>query len=173
MEHKKPAPHWSPYAAGFGLGLTLLAAFVIAGQGLGASGAFTRFTTWIAHFVAPGAIESNAYLSRYFQDGTHLLSNWLVYEVVGVAVGGLISAALAGRLIRRVERGPRASVGLRLTLALVGGLLTGFASRMALGCTSGQALSGGAMLSFGAWVYMMSIFAGGYAAAWFVRREWR
>ena len=46
------------------------------------------------------------------------------------------------------------------------------AARMALGCTSGQALSGGAMLSVGSWIYMFSVFAGGYAAAWFVRRQW-
>ena len=31
-------PYWNPYLAGVLLGLTLLATFVIAGQGLGASG---------------------------------------------------------------------------------------------------------------------------------------
>ena len=32
-------PHMNPYWAGFGLGLVLLAAFVVMGRGLGASGA--------------------------------------------------------------------------------------------------------------------------------------
>ena len=32
-----PLPYWSPYLAGFGLGLTLLLAFWVLGTGLGAS----------------------------------------------------------------------------------------------------------------------------------------
>jgi hypothetical protein len=49
----------------------------------------------------------------------------------------------------------------------------GIAAKMARGCTSGQALSGGALLSAGSWAFMLSVFAGGYAAVWFVRRAWR
>jgi len=172
MSDTKPKPLWSPYAAGFGLGLTLLAAYVIAGQGLGASGALTRVTAFCTNFVTGGAAARNSYLGRYFEEGASPLADWLVFELIGVAIGGLISAALAGRIHRRLERGPRASAGRRIVLALVGGSVVGFAARLSLGCTSGQALSGGAMLSLGSWIFMMSVFAGGYAAAWFVRKEW-
>ena len=48
----------------------------------------------------------------------------------------------------------------------------GFAAALARGCTSGQALSGGATLAAGSWVYMMMVFAGGYATAYFARRLW-
>jgi hypothetical protein len=61
---------------------------------------------------------------------------------------------------------------LRLGYALAGGVIVGFASRLAQGCTSGQALSGGALLLTGSIVFMLCVFAGGYAAAWFVRRQW-
>ena len=61
----------------------------------------------------------------------------------------------------------------RLAFAFAGGALMGMAARAARGCTSGQALSGGAVLSVGAWVFMMAVFAGGYAFAWFMRRQWR
>ena len=61
----------------------------------------------------------------------------------------------------------------RLLLALGGGLLMGIGARLALGCTSGQALTGGALLSVGGWIFMMAVFAGGYAVAVLVRREWR
>ena len=37
----KPRPYSNPYLAGIGLGLVLLAAFVLMGRGLGASGAFS------------------------------------------------------------------------------------------------------------------------------------
>ena len=40
------------------------------------------------------------------------------------------------------------------------------------GCTSGQALSGGAVLSVGSWAFMFAVFAGAYALAYFLRRYW-
>jgi hypothetical protein len=48
----------------------------------------------------------------------------------------------------------------------------GFATRVARGCTSGQALTGGAMLSVGSWLFMIAVFAGAYAAAGLVKRQW-
>ena len=59
-----------------------------------------------------------------------------------------------------------------LLLALGGGILVGYASSLASGCTSGQALTGGALLANGSIVFMLCVFAGGYAAAYFVRRQW-
>ena len=41
------------------------------------------------------------------------------------------------------------------------------------GCTSGQALTGGALLNLGSWAFMMCVFGGAYAVAWFFRRQWR
>ena len=60
----------------------------------------------------------------------------------------------------------------RLFYALTGGILMGFAAALARGCTSGQALSGGALLATGSWAFMMMVFAGGYLGARFVRRQW-
>jgi uncharacterized membrane protein YedE/YeeE len=91
---------------------------------------------------------------------------------LGVLVGGFLSALAARRVRPQVERGPRASVRRRLVLALVGGVMVGFASRMAGGCTSGQSLTGGALLLEGSWAFTMAVFAGGFGAAWFVRKEW-
>jgi len=48
----KKSAFWSPYAAGAGLGLTLLATFYIAGRGLGASGAMTLVTAESAYQAA-------------------------------------------------------------------------------------------------------------------------
>ena len=88
-------------------------------------------------------------------------------------VGGFLSARAARRTGFTVERGPHASVRLRLVLALIGGVIVGFASRLAGGCTSGQALTGGALLLNGSWAFMISLFAGAFGAAWFVRKEWQ
>jgi uncharacterized membrane protein YedE/YeeE len=48
----------------------------------------------------------------------------------------------------------------------------GIGAKLARGCTSGQALTGGALLSVGSWAFMLSVFAGGYAVAYFFRRQW-
>ena len=58
-------------------------------------------------------------------------------------------------------------------LALSGGIIMGMAARLARGCTSGQALSGGMVLSAGSWAFMFSVFGGAYALAYFGRKLWR
>ncbi len=166
-------PYSNPYLAGIGLGLVLLAAFVLVGRGLGASGAFNSTIAWLASLVAPGYARSNEFLSAYLDGDTHPLKAWLVFEVVGVLVGALFSGLLAGRVAVAVEKGPRVGVAARLGLAFVGGGLMAVGAALGRGCTSGQALTGGALLNLGSWVFMMCVFGGAYAAAYFVRRQWR
>lgn len=165
-------PFWNPYLAGIGLGLTLLLAYVVLGTGLGASGGITRLAATTAHGVAPTAIEQSPYLAGYFADGSPL-AHYLVTMLLGTLLGGFLSAAAARRVQLGVERGPRASVGLRLTLALLGGALAGLGARFASGCTSGQALSGGAMLQTGSFVFTGACFAAAFALAPLVKKEWR
>ncbi|MBT3224552.1 MAG: YeeE/YedE family protein, partial [Proteobacteria bacterium] len=87
--------------------------------------------------------------------------------------GGFISASLGGRIKSEIERGALISPKMRIFLAVFGGALVGFATRFTRGCTSHQAISGGALLSVGSWVFMLSVFAGGFAAAFVLRRIWR
>jgi hypothetical protein len=166
-------PYMNPYLAGIGLGLVLLAAFVLVGRGLGASGAFNSTIAWLVSLVAPGYARSNGFLSAYLEEGTHPLKAWLVFEVVGVFVGALLSGLLAGRATLGVEKGPRVGVGTRLALAFVGGGLMAIGAALGRGCTSGQALTGGALLNLGSWAFMMCVFGGAYAVAVLVRRQWR
>lgn len=168
MEAKK---YWNPYAAGALLGLTLLATFLVTGGGLGASAFPKRLIALGAMTAAPEWTAQNPALGSYVEAGNPL-RNWLVIEVIGVLLGGFIGALSAGRFKATVEKGPRISTRGRLGFALAGGVLMGFAAALARGCTSGQALSGGALLATGSWVFMLMVFAGGYATAWFVRRQW-
>lgn len=171
---RNSAAYMNPYLAGIGLGLVLLATYVIMGRGLGASGALSSLLSWAMHEVAPRHAEGNAFYRSYLDGGVgHPLKEWLVFEVLGILVGGFVSGLLAGRLGRVVEMGPRATVRMRFALAFVGGALMGIGARFAGGCTSGQALSGGATLNAGSWAFMLMVFAGAYATAWAVRRQWR
>ena len=168
-----PLPYWSPYLAGFGLGLTLLLAFWVLGTGLGASAGLARAGAWAEHLVCPTHVNSSAYFGPWFSGKGHVMAYYLVFMVLGSFVGGLLSAMASRRIAPAIERGPTASPKTRLWLALIGGVLVGFASRLARGCTSGQALTGTAMLLTGSIVFLVCIFAGAYATAFFVRREWR
>ncbi len=164
--------YWNPYVAGFGLGLTLLVSFVALGVGLGASGSTARVAASAAHVVAPAAVEANGYLGPWFEGGSPL-ANYLVFMSIGTILGGLGSALFARRVEIAVESGGRIAPRARLLFAVGGGLLVGFASRMAGGCTSGQALTGGALLLAGSWAFLVAVFAGGFLVAPVVRKEWQ
>jgi len=168
------APYMNPYLAGIGLGLVLLSAFVVMGRGLGASGAINSTLAWALSKVAPAWVAGNEFLGPYLGDGsTHPLKDWLVFEVMGIYAGALVSGLLAGRFKVMVERGPRISASARLGLAFAGGTMTGIGAAFGRGCTSGQALTGGSLLNLGSWIFMICVFAGAYTAAYFVRRQWR
>ncbi|MBC8451392.1 MAG: YeeE/YedE family protein [Planctomycetes bacterium] len=168
-------PYWSPYLAGVGLGLVLLASFLILGKGLGASGGFGRLGLYFMNLIAPEHVRGLEHASGLFATDYHFMKDGLVFLAIGVAVGGFFSALSGRRVVAfgTVERGPTTTKFRRLALALIGGLLMGFAARLARGCTSGQALSGGALLALGSWAFMIAVFAGGFGFAWFVRRQWK
>lgn len=165
--------YWNPYLAGIGLGLTLLAAFVIMGRGLGASGGFTSIVSFIVDVISPAHTKSNSMYSAYLQNPLgHPLADWLVVEIAGVVIGGFLSGLFSKRISFGIDKGERITSKSRLVLAFTGGVMMGFAAKIARGCTSGQALTGGALLNLGSWIFMISIFAGAYAVAYFVRRQW-
>ncbi len=153
-------PFWPPLAAGVALGLILLLTFVLTGHGLGATGASTRGAAWLGLTVAPAVTHANAYLGPMVEGGNPM-SSWISWQVIGVALGTLVAAFLAGRF--RVQFDGARSIGSsrRLVTALFGGLLSGFGARVAAGCTSGLGLSGGATLGIAAFVFLATFFATG------------
>ena len=166
---KKSVPYGNPYGAGILLGVVLLASYLILGAGLGASGGIARMAAYIEGVLLPGHTQNSAYFGQW---GLTPLNYYLVFMLLGVFFGGLFSANLNRRVRLQVERGRAVTRRRRLLLALGGGVLAGFASRLAGGCTSGQALSGSALLLTGSWIFLICLFAGGYAAAYWLRRQW-
>jgi hypothetical protein len=162
----------NPYVVGALLGLVLLFSFYTMGRGLGSSSSFARIATAGVNLVAPGHAAANPYYAKYLGGGRSPLMEWLVFLTMGAGLGGLFSAFISNRVKGEVLRGPNIGVSARLWLALFGGVLSGFAARLARGCTSGQALTGASELAFGSWVFMFCIFAGAYATAYFLRKEW-
>ncbi len=157
-------PYWPAWLAGLALGVVLLLTFILTGHGLGATGFTTRLTAWLGDIAVPQWTLANDYLGPLVEDGA-VLSSWISWQVVGVFLGALVSAWLAGRLAWRIEGAASAGRTGRLLKALAGGVLAGIGARIAAGCTSGVGLSGAAVLSVAGFVFLGAFFAAGLIAA--------
>lgn len=164
-------PLWPPFVAGIVLGLVVLLTFVLVGNGMGSSGAFARVATEIGLQIAPEATRENGYLGSMAQGNP--LAAWVVLAAVGILIGGILASISSGRFRVKVDRGSgRIGVGTRLALALAGGVLSGFGSRLAAGCTSGVGLSNTAMLGVAGFVFLIAFFVAGLLISLFMRRVW-
>jgi hypothetical protein len=169
---KEPRPYLNPYLAGTLLGVVLFLSFYLTGGGLGASGAMTSIQTGVLRWFAPDHVDRVAYFADVA--GGHK-NPWVssgVFMLAGTIVGGFVSGLFNRRVKPELRKGPSIGTPTRVVFALLGGAIMGYGARLARGCTSGQALSGGAVLSVGSWAFAFSIFASGYALAWFVRKLW-
>jgi len=169
---KQPRPLWNPYVGGVALGLVLFASIFVSGAGLGASGGISRAMTAGQKAVAPGHVGRNPYLAHLGGGTKNPLDHRMIWMVLGVIAGGFVSGLLGGRVKLETFKGPQISNRTRWGLAFLGGGLMGLGAGLARGCTSGQALSGGAVLSVGSWAFMMMVFAGAYMLAFPLRRVW-
>lgn len=162
----------NPYLGGLLLGLVLFGAFFVTGNGLGASGGLNRILVFFEDLVASDHINQTPYLLKMAGGDRNPLDSWIVFITVGVVLGGFIAGWFNGRVKLETNKGPHISKFTRWSMAFLGGGFMGYGARFARGCTSGQALSGGAVLSVGSWAFMFAVFAGAYALAYFVRRLW-
>ncbi len=164
--------YMNPYLAGILLGLVLLGAFYLTGRGLGASGAMKSVVVTTVETISHDKAEASGFYGKYIADGNNPMKSWLVFQVLGVMVGGFLSGALSGRLKVTTEHSPNITSKKRLLMATLGGVLFGFGSQLGRGCTSGAALSGMATLSLAGFVTMIAIFGTAFLFAYFFRKNW-
>lgn len=162
----------NPYLAGILLGFVLFTAFFVTGSGLGASGGLNRILVFFEDLIVPGHIDRTPYLISMAGGDKNPLDSWIVFLTIGTVIGGFVSGMIHHRVRLETNRGPRVPVRLRWVMAFIGGAFMGYGARFARGCTSGQALSGGAVLSVGSWAFMFAVFAGAYALAYSLRKFW-
>ena len=119
---------------------------------------------------APGS----AYFARYLDTPGGPWREWLLFEIAGLD-HRRISVRLAGRprATARSSAAAARSRSTRLVFAFAGGAIMGIGAVLARGCTSGQALTGGALLSVGSWIFMPATFAAAYLVAPLLKRSWR
>jgi hypothetical protein len=170
--NERAKKYLNPYLGGVLLGIVLIMANFVSGRGLGASGAAKSLIVTAVDAVAPAHIEKSEFYTEYMVEHPKPMKSWLVFEVLGMLVGGFLSGIIAGRFKVKVEHSPKITARRRLIFALGGGILFGLGSQIGRGCTSGSALSGMATFSFGGIITMMAIFGTAYGLAWFFRKNW-
>jgi len=169
---RQPRAYINPYLGGALLGVVLFLSFWLTGNGLGASGAITRIQVGALKLFAHAHVDRVAYMSDLGGGHKNPLLDPGVYMLLGTLLGGMLAGLASGRLRVETRRGPRLSAPARWAFAFAGGMIMAYGARMARGCTSGQALSGGAVLSVGSMAFMFAIFASAYALARSLRRLW-
>jgi hypothetical protein len=158
--------YWSPYAAGIGIGLLSWLSFLISGKPIATSTTFARAGGMIENFITGGKAEQRPYYKKI-----KLKLNWQWMLVVGVVLGSFLSAIISGDLQFDVwvpslwASAFGDSAVLRVLVALAGGIILGFGSRFAGGCTSGHGISGTLQLAVSSWVSAIFFFVGGIITA--------
>jgi uncharacterized protein len=165
-------PYVNPYFGGMVLGIILFLALFLTGNGLGSSGGTTRLVAFIEDQINPAHVDRTPYLLKMAGGDKNPLDDWIIPVFFGALLGGFTSGTLFGRTKLETTKGPNVTNRTRWLMAFLGGTIFLYGARMARGCTSGQALTGGATLAAGSWVIMFAIFGGAYALAYFVRKLW-
>lgn len=151
---------WSPYLVGALIG-TLLTVILVIGYQIGVSSGVGRMGLLLEEAIAPDHSGTTPYLQKLLAD--HVIFDWKVLFVLGLFFGSMISSKLSAaktcqkNTIWKGAFGP--SKLKRYVTAFIGGILLLFGARIADGCTSGHAISGGAQLSIVSWAFMMAVFA--------------
>lgn len=160
---------WSPYAVGFFIGLLALGSLLIFHKILGTSTTFVKLSALFWALVDPSHFQNNAYYQQYLNDKPWI--DWQSMLVIGIFIGAYLSRrASAGQASilqpttsQISSKGPMA--------AYAGGILVMLGARLAGGCTSGHAISGGFQLAVSGWLFMVGVFAVGIPTAWILYRK--
>ena len=172
MSTHKKNKYMNPYLAGVILGLLIIAAYYFAGEGLGSSGGYRDVAIETIDKVAPNYAEKNAYVAPHISGEESPIHSWLVFELLGVIFGAIISAALYGRLKFMIGKAPHITNKKRLVYALIGGLMWGIGTQLGRGCTSGLVLSGIAVNSLSGYIGLVAIFGFGFIFAFIFKSIW-
>ncbi len=169
----KSKTYMNSYLAGILLGVFMIAAYYFSGEGLGASGAMKAVVIASVNDINHEYAAKAPYFAARVQNADKSpAKTWLVFEILGVIAGAILSAALYGRLKLSIGKAPTISNRTRLIAALIGGILFGVGSQLGRGCTSGMVMSGMGVLSLSGFIGLVAIFGGGYILAYFFRKLW-
>ncbi len=156
---------WTPYIAGAGIGILSWIAFLLSNKPLGCSTAYTRTSGMIERIFRGKKTDEKLYYLMFAP-----IIDWEWMLVAGVFLGAFATSVVLGGF--SFEWVPTLfgdtfgyDTGVRLAVALAGGILMGLGSRWAGGCTSGHGISGTLQLAISSWIAVVIFFVSGIVTA--------
>lgn len=147
---------WPLWVGALALAVLNLGVLLVSGSPWGVT---TAFALWGSKITgALGVAEPSAW-GFWSGERAEVLSGSILAEPtsltnLGIMIGALIAAALAGAFTLHRRIPPRLAVG-----AIIGGLLMGYGARLAYGCNIGAYLGGISSLSLHGWLWgVMALF---------------
>ena len=168
-------PEWSPYVAGAGLGFVTIIALLLSAALqpapilIGASGAYENLIAPVGLALDP----KNLYFNNIMPPGI----TWSVLVLLGIFLGGLVSAVISGSFKWRKMPDTQwqsifgDSLAKRWIIVFLAAALLEFAAGIAGGCTSGLAISGGVVLAPASFIFIAGMFASGIVTAMIIYRK--
>ncbi len=146
---------WPWWFSGVLIGLTVPLLYILTGQGFGISTSLQQV----------GAMCAPKSKLTYFSEFNKRKGMWTFCFAIGIVIGGFVATRFLSA--EPVEFLPEfyMSFGGAIRL-LVGGILIGFGTRYAGGCTSGHAITGISNLNWPSLVATIFFFVGGLAVTW-------
>ncbi len=146
---------WSWWVSGILIGLTVPLLYILAGKAFGISTSLQQ----------AGAMCAPHSKLEYLSKHDRKANMWTIVLAIGIAIGSFIATHfLSDEPVQFLPDAFR-SVGGAIRL-LIGGLLIGFGTRYAGGCTSGHSITGIANLNWPSLLATICFFAGGLAVTW-------
>jgi hypothetical protein len=165
--------NWSPYAAGILLGIAGILVVGVGNHLLSASSGIATIASSLFNALVPNAVNDNIYFKFIYPPGF----SWPVVLLVGVFIGGLLSALSSGTFHLRWNGDPTwnkvfgTSRWKRFIIGFFGAVILQYGAGIAGGCTSGLAISGGMLLAPSAFLFMAGMFISGILVALLVYRR--
>lgn len=166
---------WNPYVVGVGIGVLSWITFLTMDKALGTSSAFVHVAGLAEGLFAPSRVtgpEATAYFAKEINEKTPMF-DWQMFLVLGVFLGAFTSSRLSRDTTTECvpslwawRFGPSKAV--RYGGAFFAGLVMLYGARLAGGCTSGHAISGGLQLAVSSWVFFVAMFSSGIATAFLI-----
>jgi uncharacterized protein len=172
MENKMGNPlgwtRWSPYASGIGIGVLSWIAFLLMGNGLGASSSFVKTGGMIEKVFSKKKVEQMSY---YQKISPRINSGWML--VAGIIAGSFLSAKFSGDFhLTAIPMLWEEMFGnnslIRIIVAFIGGMILIIGARWAGGCTSGHGITGTLQLAVSSWMAVIAFFVGGIITAYII-----
>ncbi|WP_219350126.1 selenium metabolism membrane protein YedE/FdhT [Helicobacter sp. 11S02596-1] len=152
---------WNPLPAVIALGILSTYYFGLTGSLWAVTGEFTR---WGGHLLQMFGVDIGRFAYYQIQDmhGTPLSRNDGIM-VIGMLLGCLIASLWANNFKIRFPKNKT-----RIAQAFIGGVISGFGARLAMGCNLADFFTGIPYFSLHTWVFTIMMIIGVYVGSKFV-----